>query len=552
MLVVFLVLLGYLYYQGQGFSKESLDIQVLGPANVQAGDQITYTVRYKNNSNFILQGPKLSFEYPQYTVPDSGNVMETKNLNDIHPGDEQVMQYKARLFGAEKDVKIAKASISYTPQNLSAQYESDATLSTTINSVPLNLSFDLPSKLEIGKDTQFSLNYFSNIDYPLNNLKITITTPGSFIFSSSKPESLDNTEWDIDSLKKTQGGRINISGRLNSNPGDNLTFEAKIGIWENGDFVLLKDTTSQVQAMGSQLSITQKVDGAPDYVASPGENLHYEIYFKNTSTSPFKNLYVTDKLDGEEFDLSSLNVTSGLVRPDDNLIVWDWNNNQSLKKLNPGQEAKVEFYVKLKDNWPVSTTKPNNTILNNKITVGDISQEFTTKVNSKLIVLQLGAYQDDGLFGNSGPQPPVVGQSTTYTINWQVQNFYNDVKNVKVKAILAPGVTLTGKILPSNEVSNFSLDSASRQIVWTVADTLPAGTGTSSTAPGINFQISFTPGLNQASPMPLISKLEITGEDQYTGKTIDWQGPSLDTSFSSNSQINNSSGTSNINNTLDY
>jgi len=551
-LVVFLVLLGYLYYQGQGFSKESLDIQVLGPANVQAGDQITYTVRYKNNSNFILQGPKLSFEYPQYTVPDSGNVMETKNLNDIHPGDEQVMQYKARLFGAEKDVKIAKASISYTPQNLSAQYESDATLSTTINSVPLNLSFDLPSKLEIGKDTQFSLNYFSNIDYPLNNLKITITTPGSFIFSSSKPESLDNTEWDIDSLKKTQGGRINISGRLNSNPGDNLTFEAKIGIWENGDFVLLKDTTSQVQAMGSQLSITQKVDGAPDYVASPGENLHYEIYFKNTSTSPFKNLYVTDKLDGEEFDLSSLNVTSGLVRPDDNLIVWDWNNNQSLKKLNPGQEAKVEFYVKLKDNWPVSTTKPNNTILNNKITVGDISQEFTTKVNSKLIVLQLGAYQDDGLFGNSGPQPPVVGQSTTYTINWQVQNFYNDVKNVKVKAILAPGVTLTGKILPSNEVSNFSLDSASRQIVWTVADTLPAGTGTSSTAPGINFQISFTPGLNQASPMPLISKLEITGEDQYTGKTIDWQGPSLDTSFSSNSQINNSSGTSNINNTLDY
>lgn len=532
--IAVLALAGYFLYHGQGFSKEALKLEILGPDNAQVGDQITYTVKYKNNSNFTLQNPKLVFEYPQYAVSDSGKTMETKNLNDIYPGDEEVVQYKARLFGAENDVKIAKATVSYVPKNLSAHYEASTNLATTINSVPLNLSFDLPTKLEIGKDTQFALNYFSNIDYNLTGLKITITRPDSFILANSDPQSLDNVEWDIDSLKKAQGGRITIFGRLDSSAGENLNFEAKIGIWENGDFVLLKDATAQVQAISSQLYITQQINGVPDYVSSPGENLHYEVYFKNTGSTPFQNLYVVDKLTGPEFDLSSLNVVSGIIQPDTNLMAWDWVHNPVLKNLNPGQEEKVEFYVKLKDNWPPSQTKQNSTVIDNKITIGDISQSFETKVNSKLAVLQQGMYQDNGVFGNSGPQPPITGQTTTYTINWQVQNFYNDVKNVKVKAILSPGVTLTGKISPSDQISKFSLDSASRQIIWAAADSMPAGTGVSNTPPAINFQISLKPSSGQANPMPLISKLEITGEDQYTGKTIDWQGIPLDTNLSGN------------------
>jgi fimbrial isopeptide formation D2 family protein len=535
--VIVLFLAGYWYWQSKGFSTESLNIRIAGPEKAQVGDEIIYTVKYKNTSGFILKNPKLSFEYPQYSVSDSGKVLEIKDLKDINPGAEETMQYKARLFGAENDIKIAKVSISYTPQNLSAEYESGASLATAIMPVPLNLSFDLPSKVETGKDIQFSLNYFSNIDYPLSDVRITISAPNGFVFSDSDPKSLDNVEWDIDSLKKTEGGRINISGRVDSNAGDNLNFGAKIGIWKNGDFVLLKEAGSQVQAIGSQISITQKVNGTQDYVASPGEALHYEVYVKNTSTSPFKNLYVTDKLNSPGFDLSSLSVKSGSAS--DNSAAWDWSSNKSLGVLNPGQEIKLEFSIKLKDSWPATQTRPNDTNLDSKVTVGDASRDFSTKINSKLTVSQVGAYQDDGIFGNSGPQPPAVGQDTTYTINWRAQNFYNDVKNVKVKAVLAPGVTLTGKILPSTQVSNFSLDSASREIVWSVADYLPAGAGAVSSAPEINFQISFTPSQSQANPMPLISKLEITGEDQYTGKTIDWAGSQLDTNLSNDSNLGN-------------
>ena len=74
-------------------------------------------------------------------------------------------------MGKEGDLKTAKASLSYMPKNLTVRYESDTTFTTKIDAVPITLDFDLPTKVEKGKDLQYSINYFSNIDYPLENLK---------------------------------------------------------------------------------------------------------------------------------------------------------------------------------------------------------------------------------------------------------------------------------------------------------------------------------------------------------------------------------------------
>ncbi len=164
LIIIGLVLVGYWYYKGQTFSKGILKLEILGPDSAQMGEEFTYTVRYKNNSNFTLEEPKLIFEYPEYSVSEDGKNRATKILQDIYPGDEQFVQFKARLFGKENDLKVAKAYLSYHPQNLTANYESNTTLTTKINLVPLTLDFDLSSNLETGREIQFSLNYFSNID----------------------------------------------------------------------------------------------------------------------------------------------------------------------------------------------------------------------------------------------------------------------------------------------------------------------------------------------------------------------------------------------------
>jgi len=533
LIAIGIVLIGYWYYSGQVFSKSILKLEILGPDAVQMGEEFEYTIRYKNNSDFTLEEPKLTFEYPEYSVGEDGKNRVIKVLQDIYPGDEQFVQLKTRVFGKENDLRTAKAYLSYRPKNLSASYESNTTFTSKISLVPLTLEFDLPTKLETGREVQFSINYFSNINYSLSGLKLIIEYPEKFEFSDSDPKTLEKTEWEISSLEKAEGGRIKINGRLTSQAGEKVTFGAKIGIWQDGDFILLKEARVEVETIEPLLYISQQINDSADYIASPGETLRYKIYFKNIGTTSFENLYLINKLDSLVFDLSTIKFSLGEARVDDNLVIWDWKQISSLRNLDVQEEGEVEFEVKLKDEWPISYTQPNSTIVKNKVNISQISQEFQTKVNTRLVILQRGMYEDNGVFGNSGPTPPAVGQSTTYTIEWQVKNFYNDVKNIKVRATLPQGVVLTGKISPDTEISKFSFDSTSREIVWTVASDLTAGTGVSNTPPNVFFQVSLTPISSQVgTTITLVNKPKITGEDQWTNQNIIWEGQVLDTTLS--------------------
>lgn len=542
--IVLLILAGlfYWYYQQGSFSKSILKLEVLGPDNIQMGEEFEYTIRYKNNSDFTLQEPKLTFEYPEYTINEGGKARISQDLEDIYPGDEQFVKLKARLLGKEGDLKIARVTLSYRPKNLKARYESDTTLTTKIETVPITLDLDLPSKVERGKEIEFSINYFSNVEYSLADLKVNVEYPDKFDFAQADPKPLDKNQWTIDKLDKAQGGRIKIMGDLNTDTGQKVQFKANIGIWKDGEFILLKETTKEVETIEPLLYISQQINGSPNYVASPGEKLHYEIYFRNIGNTPFENLFLINNLNSDIFDLSTLRVVAGQVQADDSMIIWDWKQVPALRSLDSQEEGKVEFDINLKCCWQPETTDFNNTFAVNKVNISQISQEFQTRVNSKLLIMQRGAYQDPTLV-NSGPIPPVVGQPTTYTIIWQAKNFYNEVRNVKVRATLPLGVTLTGRISPDTDISKFSFDSNSREIVWNVSDSMAPGTGILTPPANIMFQVSLTPTYSQKGRIiPIINQAIITGDDQSTGMNIQSTIPAIDTTLPDDTGVSNHSG----------
>ena len=80
--------------------------------------------------------------------------------------------------------------------------------------------------------------------------------------------------------------------------------------------------------------------------------------------------------------------------------------------------------------------------------------ELTIKVNSKLGIDAKG-YHEDTFLPNSGPIPPKVAQTTTYTIYWYVTNPSNDVENARVEAILPSNVEWLNKFKPSSSMSRY-------------------------------------------------------------------------------------------------
>ncbi len=539
-LLAVLVVAVYWYWKTNVFAKDILKLEILGPEQVDFAKDFEYTVKYKNNGKVRLEEAKLIFEYPEHSIIEDGEPLwQEIVLGDINPGQEQTITFKVRLMGQENETKTAKASLSYKPKNLKTRYENPTTFTTKIKPLPLNFEFDMPSKIESGKTFKFRLNYFSNIDYPLSSLRIEAQYPAGFEFISSNPVSLEKVEWEIPPLNKAEGGRIEISGKIQGEISEQKIFDAKLGMWQDGEFILFKEITRGMEITKPALRISQQINGNPDYVASAGNQLHYEIFFKNLGDGMLSNLTLVDTLDGNIFDLQSLKAPEGSFTLGDNSIVWDWKKVVELQFLSPQEENKVEFWINLKPDFETPSLDGKMTIQNN-IYLNQIKEEFQTKVNSKLELAQKGFFQDE-IFGNTGPIPPRAGQTTTYTISWQAKNYYNEVKNVKVKTVLPPHIQLTGRIFP--EDARLTFDSQSREIVWEVGD-LQVGQGVLNPAPNVSFQVAFAPAVSQIGQIPnLINQTKITGDDSWTNTVAQGISSGINTSFNATDTASLQQGT---------
>lgn len=534
---------GFWYSHRNTYSKDVLKLEILGPQETGLVQEIEYTVRYKNNGNVRLENPKLIFEYPSNSIISGDSLRVTKESEDfggaIYPGEEKTFHFKARLLGKEGEAKIAKAWLNYQPKNLTARYESSTTFTTVIQRAPLSFEFDLPSKIEPEEEFQFRINYFSNVDYPLSDLRVIVDYPQGFEFEDSQPKGIADNEWGIGLLNRTEGGRIKISGKLFGEEGEQKVFQAKLGIWQEGKFVLLRESFKGIEIINPGLYITQEINGNPEYIASPGDLLHYEIFFKNIGEDPLTNLFLVSKLEGKPFDFETIKTPSGEFEPGDNSIIFDWRNNSDLQFLDYQEEGEVEFWVELKEDWEFADSQ--RPLITNTVYLSKSRGVFETKVNSKLEISQQGYFQDE-VFGNSGPLPPKVREETTYTITWQAKNYYNSVRNTKAKAILPDNVELTGEIFPSEQSEDITFDSESKEIVWNLGDLEP-GVGVTNGAPNISFQLALTPGQEQkGEPADLISEVEISGEDQWTKKILKDRNPSLNTTLPDDPTVSQEQG----------
>ena len=528
--------LGFWYYQRNIYSKDILKLEILGPDEIDAAEEIEFVVSYKNNGNIRLEEPRLIFEYPEYSIVSDGkNLRQEIIMEDIYPGQSDTVYFKGRLLGKEGDVKKARAWLSYKPKNLKARYESETSHAIKIKSVPLTLEFDLPSKIESGGDLNFRLNYFSNANYPLSDLGVKIEYPSDFKFLSSVPKTLGENEWDIGLLNKAEGGRIEISGNLNGEIEEEKMFKAQLGSWQAGSFVVLKESIRAVKIVIPSIYISQQINGSPQYVASPGDTLHYEIFFKNIGEEPLRNLFLVARLEGKSLDFQTLKTPLGEFEAGDNSVVFDWRRIPDLQFLDAREEGRVEFWIGLKDVWEAVGPQDMNPLIKSRIYLSQARHELTTKVNSKIEVIQKGYYADE-VFGNTGPIPPEAGKATAYTIIWQAKNYYNDANNARIKAVLGQGVNLTGKIFPEGAALTF--DSNSREVVWKL-DSLTAGQGVSGSGSNVSFQVSFVPSVSQKGKIPeLIGKATITGEDQFTGQKISGEAPAVDTALPDDDTVN--------------
>ncbi len=429
--------------------KTKLEIELSGPETAKVGELITYAVSCKNTGNVTLKNPELVFNYPAYSFPEKGGLIERVEpeqfKGSLEPKEEETFYFKTRLLGTIGEKEEAKCWLNYNTKHKTSQVSKVATFSTQISEVPIDLELDLPSKIPISPETEtefkFRVRYASFIDYSFSNLKLKIDYPPAFSVKESKPEPIEENQWEIPTLKKNEAGAVEIWGKFPQNQeiGKAMDFSAQLFLTISGKEVLLKEVTKNSLTYNPVFLVSQKINGKSEYFSSPGEKLHYQVYFKNMQEKPMRDLVLISVLEGNLYDLFTIQCPKGEFELGDNSITWNGEKVSELRYLQPGEEGEVEFWVGLKSDYKQENISETNAIIKNKISLGGFEEEFRSKVNSKTEIEQEGYFRDKyGFFENSGDHPPKVNEATTYTIVWRIKNYYNLLEDIEIKAPLPP------------------------------------------------------------------------------------------------------------------
>ncbi|MDD4531445.1 MAG: hypothetical protein PHH21_01930 [Candidatus Pacebacteria bacterium] len=519
-IIALAAIIAFFSWNKMSFSKEALKLELMGPEKTTIGEEVEYIVKFKNNGDIRLEKPELIFTYPESSIIEGSEgkvtVMTSDQLGgDIYPGEERTFKFNVRLLGKEKDTRVAKVSVSFQPKDLKTRSEVSTTSTTVLGEIPLNLTLEVPSKVATGKTLSLSVNYTSNVTYPLQDLTCYLTYPDGFDFLYSQPKGMDNTQWDIAVLNEGGTGKIQISGILNGQSMEQKVFKARIGVWQDGNFILLKEVIKGVEIVAPSLYITQKVNNDENYAANPGDQLHYEVTFRNVGDEPLQDLVLISRLEGDSLDLGSIKSTDGKWTSGDNSVVWDGTKVPELQLLDVGAVGKVEFWVNVKNKWTMKSLNDKNPVIKDKISLGQARQDFLTKINS-VISAEQKIYPENKYFENSGPYPLETGQRTYLTVEWKAINNYNDLENAKMVTVLPESITFEKKTYP--EGTEITYDEGTSEVTCNIGS-LPAGSGVLKDPKICAFQISVEPQLADEMII-LLGSAQLSGVDQWTNKTL--------------------------------
>jgi uncharacterized repeat protein (TIGR01451 family) len=556
---VLVVLVGIYAISQSAFSEKRVAVGITGPTEAKSGRLLTYEISYDNNNRIDLKGASLKITYPEIFRPEDnpnfksdGPVSGTYPLGEIAGKKTGKIVLNGRVYSPKGALMYLKVELIYTPSNISTELVSGTQLSVNVVSAPLSVEILAPQNVSSGDEVNYLLVYKNEGEEDMSGIKIKMDYPEGFTFSGSEPKVFEgNNIWYIGDIAKGQTGRIVATGKLEGEDNNIKNVTAYIGSTEGGNFISYNEEYATTKIVAAVFSVFQAVNGVSVLnAANAGDTLRFEINFKNTSDTGFRDVIVSEKLDSPVLDYTTLEREGGFFDESNKLLTFKASDHPILKNLDPGASGVIKFSVKVKEVIPVSSANDKNFVIStlakidspdvatpvsmNKIVAGN---KMDIKLNSKLIMDVKGFYNNATL-PNSGPIPPKSGQETTYTIHWVVTNVSNDISEARVEAVLPTGVSVLEKTFPEDAKITYS--ERTNSMVWEIGN-MPSGAGIISEKKEAFFQVKLKPSPDQIGRnAPILGKTIFTAKDLFTGENLRFEAGAKDTELREDNSIGDS------------
>lgn len=544
---------GFVFIGGANFvSSKNVDVSILGPTTVSAGEALELDVSVLNANNADLELANLSVQYPQGSRhPDNTAESLTftkEDLGMIKAGSEVVRNVRVVLLGSTGEIKEIKFSIEYKVRGSNATFYKDKLFEVAIGNAPITLAVESPRSVISGEDFTTVVSVTLNSQDILRNVILKAEYPYGYGVSNATPEPVtDDNVWLLGDLPPGAKKTVSINGKLLGENEEERTFRFYVGVSDSNSAnpnlkvtVVSLLSTVAISRPNIALDVTFNGENVPVYIAPAARPVSAAIRFRNNLPEKLLNPRLEVRLSGAALDRSSVTVGGGgIYDQSGSRIAWELVNSLGNRELNPAEGGQVNLIFSSLPSLSLSEDV-NDIILNfslSGVPVGAIGQRpvtvsetRTVKISSQ-ISFSSKALRSLGPFTNYGPIPPKAEEETTYTAVFSVGNTRGDLADAKVSARLGPGVAWLGA---SNiEGESVSYDSSSGIVTWNLG-LLSSGSGFSSAARELTFQISLTPSLSQIGTVPvLVNSIVFSGRDTVTGSVITANNPPLTTRLTS-------------------
>jgi Domain of unknown function DUF11 len=516
----------------------NVGIEFTKPDQVLVGDQFVLMVSPANYSQSILKNATLSVSLPDnvsFVGQSSGQRVMQQTVGDLGPGSVTPQQVNLIVTGDPNSVKHVEVKLTYgTDASPNAQFETDSGVDLVVGGPAISLTVNAPQTVFSGQDFTITVTYTNNTSHSFNGVALALQYPPAFTFtgSSMAPASAGNNSWNIGTIAPAGTGSIMITGNITGPESGTYTLDGTLRGSVEGNTYSLSEGSASLVLGASPLSLSVTLNGTPDYVSQPNDNLTYVITYTNNSSASFQNLVIKATLTGALFDFSSV-TTNGSFSSRTDTVTWNAANAPALLNLAPSQSGSVTLNVRTISSYPIRLVSDKNYTLALNVQVSSptvppgIAASSTVsavgvenKIGGAITLASEGFWRDaaSGIL-NSGPYPPKVDQATEYTIHWIITNYATDATNVTVSSSLQSGTTCTGEI-KSNVSTAPVCNAANGSVTWTIPF-IPATTGITGPPAEAIIQVENTPAVNQVGQaVTLMGPAALSATDAFTSSTL--------------------------------
>lgn len=520
----------FFYFLG----KSEVELSIIAPERVDAGDKIIYSVVYKNKSRAIVTGGELAFEYPKGAEP-VGEIGERTSegafrvkvlIPAIASGEEGHTDFAMRIFGKEGNAIQVSATLVFTPENASSKFTVRKDFLTLIERVPVAVSFLGGTKARSGDAYEFKIEYASNASADFRDVAIRVLYPDGFQYRESDrvPDVRDSKEmvWQLGLIQPGSSGSIRVLGIVTGMTLEPKTFQYQLGTYDKNTKAWFPyiDHAAVAEIIEQPLGVLVYINGSREGSASFGDTLRAEVKIRNNSAVSLHGITVETAIEGP-VDFAKINANTGAI-VGSRTVRWTQVTDPALAELNPNEERVFPFSVSARGIESAGRFKDATITFKTSIKADvEVGVDFNPEGNDTLIValnavpsFQAKTLYSGSLIRNTGPIPPKIGARTSYTVIWEIDSLGGDLAEVRMSGFLPPYVRWENVIIPDSE--RIAYQKSTGEIIWNPG-TIRAGGETRR----IMFQVAIVPSeSDENKTLALITKMKGSASDAFTNKEI--------------------------------